>query len=59
MGDLFPVVRETEKGLSRLLLAHSQVALIQRNLYAIVVHLGVACPGPLQCGNAKDLGWPK
>jgi len=46
MGDLFPVFRESEEGLSVLAPAVSQIASIQNNQYTIVLHFEAACPGP-------------
>lgn len=54
MGDLFPAFIGTEEGLSVLVLV-SQVTSIQ-NKYAIVVYLGVACPGPLNYVSSTRLG---
>lgn len=41
MGDLFLALRRTEEGLRVFALVVSQVASIQNDQYAIVVHLGV------------------
>ena len=54
MEDLFPAFRGTEDALSVLVLV-SQVISIQ-NKYAIVVYLGVACPGPLHYVPSTRLG---
>lgn len=47
MEDLLPAFRGY-RGRSFLVLAVSQVALIQNNQYTIVAYFRVACPGPLQ-----------
>lgn len=47
MGNLFPAFRETKEGQSALLvLAASQVTLIQNNQYAIVEYFRAACHEP-------------
>ena len=49
MGALFPTFRGTKEGQSVILvLAVSQVTLIQNNQYATLAYIGVACPKPHQ-----------
>lgn len=45
MGDLFPVFRGTEEGLRVLVWAVPQIALIQNDQCAIVVHFGQSALG--------------